>query len=79
MTVRCSLARNVAERLGTTTSVELFEASYSPYFKLNFQPLSWMRCAGGIRSGVYQFDVRDRCPDERAARGGVGEGLGKHR
>jgi outer membrane receptor protein involved in Fe transport len=56
------------ERLGTTTSVDLFEASYSPYLKLEFQPLSWMRFVGGVRSDVYQFDVRDRCPDECAER-----------
>ena len=51
------------QRLGATTSVDLFEASYSPYLKLEFQPLSWMRFVGGIRADVYQFDVRNRCPD----------------
>jgi outer membrane receptor protein involved in Fe transport len=56
------------ERLATTTSIDLFEASYSPYLKLEFQPFSWMRFVGGIRSDVYQFDVRDRCPDDCAER-----------
>jgi hypothetical protein len=51
-------------RLGTTTDSDLFEASYSPYLKLEFQPLSWMRFVGGIRGDAYQFDVRDRCPDD---------------
>jgi outer membrane receptor protein involved in Fe transport len=50
------------QRLGTTVSVDLFEASYSPYLKLEFQPLRWLRVVGGVRADVFQFDVRDRCP-----------------
>ena len=71
MTVRYDSApSSQRQRLGATTSVDLFEASYSPYLKLEFQPLSWMRFVGGIRADVYQFDVREslsRLP--RAARG----------
>ena len=71
MTVEVRLGtQRQRQRLGTTTSVDLFEASYSPYLKLEFQPLSWMRFVGGIRADVYQFDVRNRCPRlHRAARG----------
>jgi len=50
-------------RLGATTSVDLFEASYSSYVKLEFQPLRWMQFVGGIRADVYQSDLRNRCPD----------------
>ena len=32
------------------------------------QPFSWIRFVGGIRGDVYQFNVRDRYPDECAER-----------
>jgi outer membrane receptor protein involved in Fe transport len=50
------------QRFDTTTSSDLFEASYSPYLKLEFQPYTWMRFVGGLRADVYQFDVQNRCP-----------------
>jgi hypothetical protein len=49
--------------LGTTTDSDIMEASYSPYLKAEFQPLPWMRLAGGVRGEVFTFDVRNRCPD----------------
>jgi outer membrane receptor protein involved in Fe transport len=48
--------------LGTTTDSDIFEASYSPYVKLEVQPTRWIRLAGGIRSEIFTFDVRNRCP-----------------
>lgn len=47
----------------TTVDSDILEASYSPYLKLEFQPLSWMRLAGGVRGDFFTFDVRNRCPD----------------
>jgi len=49
--------------LGTTTDSDILEASYSPYAKLDVQPTSWMRLAGGLRAEFFTFDVRNRCPD----------------
>ncbi|KXJ98140.1 MAG: hypothetical protein NBKEAIPA_00790 [Nitrospirae bacterium] len=47
--------------LGTTTDSEIVEASYAPFVKLEVQPLPWVRLAGGVRSEVFTFDVRNRC------------------
>lgn len=49
--------------LGTTTDSDILEASYSPFVKLEFQPTPWMRFTGGVRSEIFTFDVRSRCPD----------------
>ncbi len=49
--------------LGTTIDSDIQQASYSPYLKAEFQPVSWMRLVGGLRSEVFTFDVRNRCPD----------------
>lgn len=49
--------------LGTTTDSDILEASYSPYLKLEVQPLPWMRLAGGVRGELFTFDVRNRCSD----------------
>jgi outer membrane receptor protein involved in Fe transport len=45
---------------GTTTDVDLLEASYSPYLKLDLQPLAWLRFVGGVRGDYFHYDVRDR-------------------
>jgi len=45
---------------GTTTDVDLLEASYSPYLKLDLQPLKWLRFVGGVRGDYFHYDVRDR-------------------
>ena len=47
--------------LGTTTDSQILEASYAPYIKAEFQPLSWMRLAAGLRAEMFTFDVRNRC------------------
>lgn len=49
--------------LGTTVDSDIQEASYAPYFKAEFQPVSWLRLAGGVRSEIFTFNVRNRCPD----------------
>ena len=49
--------------LGTITDSDVLEASYAPYIKTEFQPTRWMRLSGGVRSEVFTFDVRNRCPD----------------
>ncbi len=49
--------------LGTTINSTIFEASYSPFVKLEVQPASWLRLTGGVRSELFTFDVRNRCPD----------------
>lgn len=47
--------------LGSTSDTDITEASYAPFFKLEVQPMPWMRLAGGVRSEVFTFDVRNRC------------------
>ncbi len=49
--------------LGTTVDSDIQEASYAPYLKAELQPVSWLRFAGGVRSEVFTFNVRNRCPD----------------
>jgi hypothetical protein len=49
--------------LGTTTDNDIQEASYAPYLKAELQPFQWMRLAGGLRSEIFTFDVRNRCQD----------------
>jgi len=47
--------------LGSTSDTDITEASYAPFFKLEVQPTPWMRLAGGVRSEVFTFNVRNRC------------------
>lgn len=47
--------------LGSTSDSDITEASYAPFLKLEVQPTPWMRLAGGVRSEVFTFDVRNRC------------------
>lgn len=49
-------------RLSTTSDSAVHEASYSPYLKLELQPIEWMRFVGGARADFFQFKVTDRCP-----------------
>jgi hypothetical protein len=49
--------------LATTTDSDILEASYAPYMKAEVQPLPWIRLTGGLRSEMFTFDVRNRCPD----------------
>ncbi len=56
---------------GTIIQSAVEEASYSPFLKLEFQPLSWMRLAGGVRADYFTFDVRNTCgtcPEQPAGR-----------
>ncbi len=46
--------------IATTTDVDLLETSYSPYLKLDVQPLRWLRFVGGVRGDFFHYDVRDR-------------------
>ena len=47
---------------GTTVDSTMFEASYSPYLRMEVQPLRWIRFVGGVRGDFFTFDVRNRCP-----------------
>ncbi|MGH7232492.1 MAG: TonB-dependent receptor, partial [Nitrospiraceae bacterium] len=49
--------------LGTTVDSDVLEASYAPFLKAEFQPTQWLRLAGGVRSEIFTFNVRNRCPD----------------
>ncbi len=49
--------------LGATSDTNILEASYAPYLKAEFQPRPWARVSGGVRSELFTFDVRNRCPD----------------
>ena len=56
---------------GTIIQSAVEEASYSPFLKLEFQPASWMRLAGGVRADYFTFDVRNTCgtcPEQPAGR-----------
>jgi len=66
------------KRTATGTIVEsaVEEASYSPYVKLELQPMPWMRLAGGVRADYFTFDVRnlcDTCPQQPAGRKDSGQ------
>ena len=66
------------QRTATGTIVEsaVEEASYSPYVKLELQPMPWMRLAGGVRIDYFTFDVRnlcDTCPEQPAGRKDSGQ------
>ncbi len=65
-------ADKIHTRLGTqvrrvplevTTDSNIYEVSYAPFVKLEFQPTPWIRLSGGVRSELFTFDVRNRCPD----------------
>ncbi len=61
---------------GTIIQSAVEEASYSPFLKLEFQPTSWMRLAGGVRADYFTFDVRntcDTCPEQPAGRKDSGQ------
>lgn len=47
--------------LALTQESDIFEASYSPYLKLDLQFLPWMRFVGGGRVDVFTYNVNDRC------------------
>ncbi len=47
-------------RTGTTTDVDLFETSYSPYFKVDVTPFRWLRFIGGVRGDFFYYDVNDK-------------------
>jgi hypothetical protein len=50
------------QRTGTTVQSAVNEASYSPFLKVEVQPLSWVRLAGGVRGDFFTFAVRNTCP-----------------
>lgn len=47
--------------LAITQESDIFEASYSPYLKLDLQFLPWMRFVGGGRVDIFTYNVKDRC------------------
>ncbi len=47
--------------LAITQESDIWEASYSPYFKLDLDVFPWWRIVGGGRADVFTFDVDDRC------------------
>ena len=66
------------KRTATGTIVEsaVEEASYSPYVKLELQPMPWMRLVGGMRVDYFTFDVHnlcDTCPEQPAGRKDSGQ------
>lgn len=46
---------------GTTVDSEIYQASYSPYVKLELQPRRWLRLVGGVRADALTFNVHNRC------------------
>ena len=61
---------------GTIVQSAVEEASYSPYVKLELQPLPWMRVVGGLRADYFTFDVTnlcDTCPQQPAGSKGSGQ------
>jgi outer membrane receptor protein involved in Fe transport len=51
------------QRLGRTQDVNIVEQSYSPFLKLDAQPLPWLRLVGGARGDIFHFEVRDNLDD----------------
>lgn len=49
------------DSLAITQESDIFEASYSPYLKLDLQILPWLRFVGGGRVDVFTYNVDDRC------------------
>ena len=49
------------DALAITQESRIFQASYSPYLKLETQLLPWLRFSGGGRVDLFTFDVNDRC------------------
>jgi outer membrane receptor protein involved in Fe transport len=47
-------------RTGTKTDMDLFEVSYSPYFKVDIQPFRRLRFIGGVRGDFFYYDVNDK-------------------
>ncbi|MGE0473136.1 MAG: TonB-dependent receptor [Nitrospirales bacterium] len=56
------------DALGITQESRIFEASYSPYLKLETQLVPWLRFSGGGRADLFTFDVNDRCGSDCAIR-----------
>lgn len=56
------------DALAITQESRIFEASYSPYLKLETQLLPWLRFSGGGRADLFTFDVNDRCGSNCAIR-----------
>lgn len=54
--------------LAITQESDIFEASYSPYLKLDLQFLPWLRFAGGGRVDVFTYNVNDRCGTDCSVR-----------
>ena len=60
---------------GTTIDSDARSVSYSPFVKLEVQPVSWLRFSGGVRGEFFTFDVSNRCatcveqPDGRKGSG----------
>ena len=47
--------------LSITQESDIWEASYSPYVKLDLELFPWMRFVGGGRADIFTFAVDDRC------------------
>jgi len=61
---------------GTTVESAVEETSYSPYLKLELEPLPWMRLVGGVRADYFTFDVTNlcnTCPEQPAGNKGSGQ------
>ena len=46
---------------GTTIDSDVRTVSYSPFIKVEVQPLPWVRFSGGVRGEFFTFDVGNRC------------------
>ncbi|HXF91580.1 MAG TPA: TonB-dependent receptor plug domain-containing protein [Nitrospiraceae bacterium] len=63
-TIHARLGRQIRRApLGDTVDSAIQEASYAPFVKADIQPTPWLRLGGGVRSEVFTFNVRNRCPD----------------
>lgn len=40
----------------------LVDAAITPYFHLDFQPLSWIRMNGNLKLNILTFDIQNACP-----------------
>lgn len=54
--------------LAITQESDIFEASYSPYLKMDLQFRPWLRFVGGGRLDVFTYNVNDRCGTDCSVR-----------
>ncbi|MCI0545817.1 MAG: TonB-dependent receptor plug domain-containing protein [Candidatus Rokubacteria bacterium] len=56
-------------RLSFNQNVDIVQASYSPFVKLDIAPLPWLRIVTGARGDIFTYDVQNRLADAPGSSG----------